>query len=342
MHMGVHDMEQEILSGELAELAGLADAVAGGSAVKESFDRNGSPDGYLFTGGPQPEKGFHCGYFFYLPTTLRESPVLIVEGPAVGELGPLDRACQIVLEKAVFELSEGGFPHYLARVLGCPVMMPLFPRPEDGEDNIFTHALTSRALSVSDVPIVRVDLQLIAMFRHIQERFLGMGVNLNDKFIVKGFSAGGAFAHRFTLLHPQHVLAAVGGGCMHSFTLPLRTYRDETLIWPNGMGNVGFDCSFDFDCYKEVRQLFYMGDQDFNDNVPYEDSYTEEERRQVYRLFGEVAIPDRWNLYQKLAADLGLHRIECRTLHGLDHRPGAEIREYIVEFLKDILPKRAE
>lgn len=323
---------------ETYEMETFAAAVAGDDSVSRSVDGNGGLDGYLFTGSPQPEEGFHFGYFLYLPVRLREQPVLIVEGPAVSEVGPMDRACRIVAEKAAFELSAGGFPHALARGLGCPVMMPLFPRPEDGENNIFTHALTSKAMAVPDPPLVRVDLQLIAMFQDIRRRFAAAGIGLYDKLIVKGFSAGGEFAHRFTLLHPQYVLAAVGGGNMHSFTLPLRTYRNETLIWPNGMGNMDCRCDFDFDSYRKVRQLFYMGDQDFNDNVPYADSYTEEERRQVYRLFGRVAMPDRWNLYQKLVSELGLHNIECRTSPGVDHRPGAEIREYIVGFLKGLLP----
>ncbi len=319
----------------------LVGVIAGKDPFTESFDRNGCPDGYFFTGSPRPEMGFHFGYFFYLPASLREQPVLIVEGPAVGEIGPMDVACRVVAEKADFELSASGFPHILAGMLGCPVIMPLFPRPQEGESDIYTHALTSMAMAVSDPPLARVDLQLIAMFQDIKNRFAGAGINLYDKFIVKGFSAGGRFAARFTLLHPQYVLAAVGGGNMHSFTLPLRTYQNETLLWPNGIGNADFTEDFDYECYKRVRQLFYMGDQDFNSDVPYGDSYTEEERQQLYRLFGEVDMPDRWNLYQKLVSELGLHNIVCKTNIGLGHRPGADIRRVIVSFLKHILPEAA-
>ena len=317
--------------------------IAGNDPVKDSIDRDGRADGFLFTGSPRPEAGFHFGYLMYVPLVLREMPVLIIEGPAVGEAGPMERACEIVYDKAVFELSTGGFPHGLARKLQCPVIMPLFPRPEDKENNtnIFTHALTSRAMSVSGSSafrlVERIDLQLIACFKDIKNRFLGGGIRLYDKLIVKGFSAGGVFAHRFTLLHPQQVLAAVGGGNMHAFTLPLRTYQGETLLWPNGMGNTDRYGRFDFDSYREVRQLFYMGDMDFSDPVPYEDSYTEEERQQVYRLFGKVGMPDRWNKYQELVRALGLENITCRTLHGLGHMPGREIREYIESFLGDIL-----
>lgn len=317
----------------------IINCIAENDSVNDSLGQDGNLDGFLFTGSAKPESGFHFGYFMYVPYVLRETPVLIVEGPSVGEVGPMDKACEIIYEKAVFELTAGGFPHGLAKVLQCPIIMPLFPRPEDREDNtdIFTHALTSRAMSVTDSLIERIDLQLIAMFQDIKIRFLRAGIKLKTKVIVKGFSSGGVFAHRFTLLHPQYVLAAVGGGNMHSFTLPLKTYQGETLIWPNGMGNTDSYCSFDYDCYKAVKQLFYMGDMDFNDAVPYNDSYTEEERQQVYRLFGKVGMPDRWNKYQELVRALGLDNIECKTNPGLDHRPGNEIRDYITVFLRDIL-----
>jgi len=312
---------------------------ADNASVTKCFNQDGSLEGFLFTGSAKPELGFHFGYLMYLPSVLREKPVLIVEGPSVDEVGPMEKACEIVYRKAMFELSPGGFPHVLARRLQCPIMMPLFPRPEDKENNtnIFTHALTSRAMAVRDSLIERVDLQLTAMFQDIRKGFAHAAVKLHDKFIIKGFSSGGEFAHRFTILHPQFVLAAVGGGNMHAFTLPLKTYQGETLIWPNGVGNTDSWCRFDFQCYKAVKQLFYMGDMDFQDAVPYHDSYTEKERQQVYRLFGKCGMPDRWNKYQELVVTLGLDNIICKTNVGLGHMPGNEIRTYIMEFLSDIL-----
>ena len=109
------------------------------------------------------------------------------------------------------------------------------------------------------------------------------------------------------------------------------------MIWPNGMGNTDSYCNFDYDCYKAVKQLFYMGDMDFNDSVPYKDSYTEEERQQVYRLFGKISMPDRWNQYQELVKTLGLDNIECKTIPGLDHKPNNGIRDDIILFLRDIV-----
>ena len=87
----------------------LVGAIAGKDPVTESFDRNGCPDGYLFTGSPRPEMGFQNAF-------LREQPVLIVEGPAVGEIGPMDVACRVVAEKA----EQVCCPFHLASSAVCP------------------------------------------------------------------------------------------------------------------------------------------------------------------------------------------------------------------------------
>ncbi|WP_300841624.1 hypothetical protein [uncultured Acetatifactor sp.] len=151
----------------------IISCIADKDSVKESFGRKGNLDGFLFTGSADSDAGFNFGYLMYVPPELRDKPVLIVEGPSVGEVGPIDRACEIIYDKALFELSGSGFPHHLAKELQCPIIMPLFSRPEDKENNtnIFTHALTSKAMAVRDSSIERTDLQLIAMFQDIKRRF---------------------------------------------------------------------------------------------------------------------------------------------------------------------------
>ena len=61
----------------------LVGAIAGKDPVSESFDRNGCPDGYLFTGSPRPEMGFHFGYFF-LSSSFPEGAARIDCGGACG------------------------------------------------------------------------------------------------------------------------------------------------------------------------------------------------------------------------------------------------------------------
>lgn len=287
---------------------------------------------------PVSSKEYNFGYLMYLPFEIRNDPVLIIEGPACGP-GDLEKASELVYEKAMFELSESGFPRHLAYEVKCPIIMPLIPRliDEENNTNIYTHALTSRAMNTKIYPVERVDLQLINMFKDIKAQFESVNIKLFDKFIIKGFSAGGVLAQRFTLLHPEYVLAAIAGGSGSFLTLPLEQYKDELLIYPNGMGNTNEFCDFNFEEYKKVKQFIYMGDQDTNDAVPYRDSYTEEERQQIYRLFSENKFPDRWNLYQEIYKSLQLDNVVFKLYEGIDHRPGTEAREFIRKYVIDIL-----
>jgi len=302
---------------------------------------SGKCDGYLIKMPPVSCKEYYFGYLMYLPFELRNNPVLLIEGPACSP-GDLEKANELVYKKALFELSQGGFPRYLAHKVKCPLIMPLIPRLIDDENNtnIYSHALTSRAMNTKVYPIERADLQLINMFKDIKKLFLSAKIYLYDKFIISGFSAGGVLAHRFTILHPEYVFTAISGGAIHSFTLPLEQYKDEILLYPNGIGNTQIFCEFDFDEYKKVPQFFYMGDEDFNDPVPYNDSYTEEERQQIYRLFGEVGMPDRWNLFQDICKSLNLDNIIFKTYKGVDHRQADEawdfIEKYVFELLQNI------
>ena len=72
----------------------LVGAIAGKDPVTESFDRNGCPGGYLFTGAPRPEMGFHFVYFLYLPASLRELPVFDCGGACGGRNRPHGRGLQ--------------------------------------------------------------------------------------------------------------------------------------------------------------------------------------------------------------------------------------------------------
>jgi hypothetical protein len=302
-----------------------------------SVDKDGEVDGFIIRTLANPLLGFNFGYLMYLPLELRPLPVLLVEGPSVGEVGPIEKACQIIYDRALFELSTGGYPHNWAKNVGCPIIMPLFPRPEDkANNNIFTHDLTSAAMAIKNSPIERIDLQMINMFNEIRNRFATCGIQLYEKFIVKGFSAGGAFAHRFTLLHSEVVLAVISGGC-HPSSLPLKTYKDELLLWPNGMGNMKQYSDFNFDEYKRVKQFYYMGDKDYNDSSSYCDSYTQEERDQLYRLEGKIAMPDRWLEYQKIIKELELNNITFMTCKDIAHLRGSEACKYIPKYIDEII-----
>jgi pimeloyl-ACP methyl ester carboxylesterase len=103
----------------------------------------------------------------------------------------------------------------------CVVLAPLFP--------MSTADLTSvHNLKEIEFDGTRFDQALLDMVDEVAE---GWGLDA-QRFGLFGFSAGGQFAHRFLMLHPER-LAAVSVGAPGRLTRP-----DQAIPWPDGLGGV--------------------------------------------------------------------------------------------------------
>ena len=65
------------------------------------------------------------------------------------------------------------------------------------------------------------------------------------------------------------------------------------------------------------RSRFYLGAEDDNDSVPYDDSYDPAERTLVLELFGPTPV-DRWSFAQRILRD-ALPKAEFATYEGVGH-----------------------
>jgi hypothetical protein len=102
----------------------------------------------------------------------------------------------------------------IAKKLGSPILVPLFPRPDLNEiaSNLQIQALTRASLEDLPERLSRIDQQLIAMIDDAREKLADEGWPVRRRVLMAGFSAAGQFTNRFTLLHPERVLAAAVGG----------------------------------------------------------------------------------------------------------------------------------
>jgi len=71
--------------------------------------------------------------------------------------------------------------------------------------------------------LARIDLQLLDMVDHARERLAEQGQEPPAQIILNGFSASGAFANRFCVLHPDRVCSVSAGGISGIVTLPKET-----------------------------------------------------------------------------------------------------------------------
>jgi predicted esterase len=117
------------------------------------------------------------------------------------------------------------------------------------------------------VPVRRPDLKVSMMIDRFTKTLRDHGYDVDSRVFVNGFSAGGMFAQRYALLHPERVLAVAAGQCGGFMTLP-EAFHGDTMIhemdWPLGVHDletlVGY--GFNNEAYRSVAQFIFVGDQD--------------------------------------------------------------------------------
>jgi len=260
-----------------------------------------------------PAKGFYWPYYLNIPNSAR-STTLLVQPNNTG-YGDDDPA---VHDEAARQQAEWS-THY-AQELRSPLLVPTFPRPYTNWQ-VYTQALDRDTLQTTLPNLQRIDLQLIAMIDDAIEMLSGMGINADYRVFIMGFSASGMFTNRFTVLHPDRVKAAAVGSPGGWPIAPVEVWQGETLRYHVGVSDIQqlIGKPFDLGLFRTVPLFFYLGDQDTNDSVPYGDSYEQEDRELVTRLFGTTPI-ERWPKAQEI-----YDSVDCTSQFVLYPGAGHEI-----------------
>jgi hypothetical protein len=274
----------------------------------------------------KPEAGFYWDYYLYMPTSIKVKTTLLVipnnTGTGSDDLKVHDKAAK----------DEVASSADMANKLRVPLLVPVFPRPATA---IYTQAL-SRA-SMQTKKIIRLDLQLLAMAADARKLLSSKGIEVEDKILLSGFSASGMFVNRFTVLHPDKVKAAAIGSPGGWPIAPVAKYNGEDLRYPIGI----FDLEkislppFNLQAFKAVPMYFYLGTNDVNDSVPYEDSYEEKDRELINKNFG-CNLQERWHVSAEIYKS-----VESRAQFDLypcaGHEITKEMKDKIFHFFYDVL-----
>jgi len=284
-----------------------------------------------------PDKGFHFPYLLFIPTSAAAKPYdyLLVEPNNTGK--PSDDP-EVHHNAAVALARDSSVGNYVAKKLGLPLLVPIFPRPSSN-DRVYTHSFDRDTILVAEGPLRRLDLQLLAMIADARPRLATMGHPVNSKVLMNGFSASGLFANRFTFLHPQEVMAAAYGGLNCFIMLPVAELKTQALNFPLGLADFEKLTGHPFDraSYQTIPQLAYMGADDTNDAVRYNDAYSEEERSLIFALLGEK-MPERWQAVQAVYQGEQLP-VEFKTYPGIGHGTDGKINTEVAEFFRGAIEK---
>lgn len=269
------------------------------------------------------QSGFNFGYFIKISNTGKYNKIqLIGECNNFGIVDSIDEA----YKKTLWEIEYNGLIcKALQSKLECSaIVIPCFPRPmsPNGKDDIYTHMLTSQAIKTDIELIKRVDKQYVHMINDAKKVLSNLGYDVSDKIIMTGFSASSKFALRFALLYPEIVSCVIAGGMGGLPSLPIEQLDGENLNYPLGIKDYQelMAKPFNKTAYQKMKQYLFMGDLDENDPVKYNDGVTEEERRIIYKIYGDNN-QTRWAKMVEIIKNLKLTNIHTYLIKGVAHSP---------------------
>lgn len=283
-----------------------------------------------------PGDGFNYPYFIFVPDNYKTGSkvTLIVQPNNTGS--PNDTLEVHITDARIVATNKFYTGNWLARMMGMPLLVPVFPRPLS-EWKIYTHALDRDAV-IAEGAMKRLDLQLIAMISDARSKLRTMGIDTKEKVVMTGFSAAGTFVNRFSLIHPDIIRAYACGGINAMPVLPVDTISEKALPYP--VGTADFDAlfmkSFNFEAFASIPQFLFMGEDDTNDAVQFNDGYCDSDREIIYELLGQQMMPERWEKVCEYYRQSGI-KATFKTYPGTGHKVSEEIKQDILLFLSGCL-----
>lgn len=253
--------------------------------------------------GPNGTKEFSYPYFVYVPSVVRgaagNQTILVLP----NNTGKLDDDLKVHEDYIVRRANQ-----YIdaANKLGVIVLIPVFPRPKT-DWKIYTHALDRDSLITDKEEYKRFDLQLLAMIDDTRKTLEREKIKTDKRVLLMGFSASGMFALRFAFLHPERVKAAAVGSPGGWPIAPVSKYEGNKLRYPIGVDDLKLVSGrgLQSGSLRKISFFVYMGDQDDNDSVPFEDGYEPPDKNLIFELFGKTPV-ERWEISKKLFLEKNL------------------------------------
>lgn len=228
-----------------------------------------------------PQKGFSWPYYLLMPSAIKNPAVMMVEPNNTGTTND-DPAVHDAAALNLINARESR-----AEDLGCPILVPTFPRPAT-DWRVYTQALDRDTLQTTLPNLARIDLQLIAMIDDARTLLAQQGTFVDAKVWMIGYSASASFAGRFTILHPDRIKAVSTGSGGSYPIVPVSVWKGKTLRYPVGVADLQqlVGQPFNAAVFRTVPLQIYIGDQDLNDALNYTDGYDPEDAALIKELFG--------------------------------------------------------
>lgn len=314
-----------------------------------------------------PELGFNFPYYLRLPSESAKKKYdnatakqyIMIDTPNNGESN--QSGTEFAIRKALKYHSY--YSIFQAEQTYSIMLMPAVPRtnvyyddPKTGQNWIDAHSF-DRDAAIMDQLVqdeylyneflkphyadfdltpemyINYDEQVIKMFEHAVSYLASQNVKVEDKFIINGYSSGGTFSDRISMLHPEKVKMVISGATLDDMVLPVTEHKGEKLVFPTGIADykeiTGRD--FDLNAANKMAKLVFMGKDDEQTPLMYGDAYSEAERQAIIKAFGQNTLQrakNMMNLYHEKGGK-GMFILDV----GIGHSYSEDMEDYIVDFI---------
>lgn len=288
---------------------------------------------------PNDFENFNIPYILVIPKNTDISSCLVMEvnNCETDELEEILENSLFTAKKLAYDLNDSK----------APILIPILPSKENEP---YFQQLSKETFELSEEDMYyRIDLQVKQIIEKVKNELrFSIGVEINDKIFLSGYSSSGVFAQRFALIHPEIICGLCVGGASGSIPFPT-----ADLKYPLGVKdfkNLGLE-NFDIDNYKKIIFRYYVGDledkrksnsrfdEDGNFAPMHDMSYFDrsvpvEIGLELRKLFGKnllVRSRNEIDLMKKMGFDIEQFTINGRTHNNIN---GIGVNELSGEIIK--------
>lgn len=222
---------------------------------------------------------------------------------------------------AVPKTLAAGMIVYLAEyseAYQIPIVVVAMPVPE----RLHVGELHRHTFTTDEEMLRRPDLKLIdAVWDQYIPSLRNTGLRVDERVLMMGYSSPGAFAHRFSMLHPKRVKAVWLGGEAPA-PLPIAELDGRPLNYPLGVADLQTLTGepFDLETYRTIPHFVCVGENDVkpeNDPTIDTDVFSKAHRQFIHSHFGSTKPEQIRFFYEQLVA-VGVPA-EFRLYEGMEH-----------------------
>jgi predicted esterase len=227
--------------------------------------------------------------------------------------------------------------------LGLVAIMPVLPSDKEREtypywkydSQIMAREVMTTPLDPVDNIYFRPDTEVLKIVTEVKSNLTSAGISVSEKIIAGGFSAGGTFSNRFSLLYPEVVESTILL-CAGLFIYPTAVLENKTINYPFGIADIDViqGNKFSIETFRQIRQFIYVGELETNtdhDILPFETNGDPEMLNYIGEMIGYESLTRTKN-YVNYLREIG-SSVELFIGEGLGHQANGEIYDRAFRYI---------